>query len=245
MKRTKIDYSKVLKLLDDGLNYEKIGQILNVKPGSISSYMVKHYGKVKRGNKLIELTSIQKELIFGSLLGDGHLNLSLKTPNPNYREEHSIKQYDYLKYKFSILKNLIVYSEVKIYNRFDDRFKIKNYQSCFILTQNNPCFIEFHKMFYKGKKKVIPQDLSLLTPLAIAIWFMDDGQKFQCGYGICTNSFELNDIQRICNYLKEKYNIYTTINKKKAIYIKACSKIDFTNLIKPYILPSLEYKLIK
>ena len=74
---------------------------------------------------------------------------------------------------------------------------------------------------------------------------LDDGQKFQCGYGICTNSFELNDIQRICNYLKEKYNIYTTINKKKAIYIKACSKIDFTNLIKPYILPSLEYKLIK
>ena len=72
---------------------------------------------------------------------------------------------------------------------------------------------------------------------------MDDGLKSPHGYFLCTNNFELQDIKRICKELKTKYNIFTSINSKKQIYIKACSKNDFTNLIKKFIIPSMDYKL--
>lgn len=243
IRKTKVDYVKVEKLLDEGFNYTEIGKILNVKSGTINCYMLKRKGKVITGNKPIIISKEQQEIIFGSLLGDMHCGKQLKSKNPNFKLEHGIGQLEYLKHKCVLLNDLLTTNEVQIYKRYDDRFKIKNYNACYIQSKANPELELFYKMFYKNKLKHIPEDLTLLTPLAIAIWFMDDGQKFQCGYGICTNSFKINDIQRLCDYLKSKYNIYTTINKKNAIYIKACSKNDFTKLIKEYIIPSMEYKL--
>ena len=35
---------------------------------------------------------------------------------------------------------------------------------------------EVRKSFYVNRRKVIPEDLGL-TPLAMAVWFMDDGSR--------------------------------------------------------------------
>ena len=244
-RKTKVDYDIVYDLLNKGYNYTEIGKIMGVKPVTINCYVLKRKGKLITGNKPIKLTQKQKEVVFGSLLGDMYCGKLKNSKNPSFKIEHSIKQLNYLKYKLNILSNLLTDSEIKIYNRLDKRFKNPNYKSCYIQSKANPELFYFYNLFYKNKVKRIPEDLTLLTPLAIAIWFMDDGLKLECGYGISTNSFSLEDVTRICQYLKNTYGLEYSITKKNTIYIKANSRKKFTNLIKKYIDSSMLYKLHK
>ena len=55
-----------------------------------------------------------------------------------------------------------------------------------------------HDMFYKNINnkfvKIIPLDLeNYLSPLALAIWFMDDGSKIHNTVRISTNNFNYNE----------------------------------------------------
>ena len=51
-------------------------------------------------------------------------------------------------------------------------------------------------MFYKNGKKYINKEVGkYLTPLALAIWVMDDGGWAQPGVRLATNSFKLEEIQ--------------------------------------------------
>ena len=72
---------------------------------------------------------------------------------------------------------------------------------------------------------------------------MDDGSKQSSGYQLCTMGFSESDLLLIQEFFKEKFDIDTTIFKNKSIYIVSKSKEKFENLIKPYIIPSMLYKL--
>lgn len=112
-----------------------------------------------------------------------------------------------------------------------------------------------HDMFYQMDKtrtklvKIIPQNIGdYLTPLALAVWFMDDGSKLKQGARLATNSFTLEEIHRLCQILNQKYNIIATankggVNKGYIIYINVCSMPIFVELVKPYVVKSLSYKL--
>jgi hypothetical protein len=54
-------------------------------------------------------------------------------------------------------------------------------------------------MLITKKKEIIPNNLDMyLTPLALAIWFMDDGSKSGKGAKIATNCFLLDDFKFLC-----------------------------------------------
>lgn len=77
---------------------------------------------------------------------------------------------------------------------------------------------------------------------------MNDGAKLNKGARFTTNCFTLEEVNLFCNVLKNRYNIIATLNKggkdkSHIIYIHINSMKLFTNLIKPYLLPSLYYKL--
>jgi hypothetical protein len=77
---------------------------------------------------------------------------------------------------------------------------------------------------------------------------MDDGSSLGKGVRIATNCFTLEEVNFLCNVLKSKYNIIATPNKcgkdkGHIIYIHVNSMKIFTNIVKPYLLPSLYYKL--
>jgi hypothetical protein len=98
--------------------------------------------------------------------------------------------------------------------------------------------------------KILPSNLEdYLTPLALAIWFMDDGSRLKHGgLRIATNNFTKKEVESLCVILKLKYNLICSIhsaglNKGFILYINKQSKTEFIKLVKPYILPSLIYKL--
>jgi len=104
-------------------------------------------------------------------------------------------------------------------------------------------------MFYIKKKKVIKKEIeSYITPLSLAVWFMDDGSKLGSTVRIATNNFETHETQNLCNILKKKYDLNCSVQKaggcytNSILYIKKNSLKTFYNLVKPYMVGSMLYK---
>lgn len=102
-------------------------------------------------------------------------------------------------------------------------------------------------MFYRNNKKIIPENLKdYLTPLSFATWYLDSSYKLPKS-DLSSFNIKNKDIKYISEIFKDKYNINTTIQlegkDKVTFYIKNSSNNEFNNVVKPYILPSLQYKL--
>jgi ubiquinol-cytochrome c reductase cytochrome b subunit len=77
---------------------------------------------------------------------------------------------------------------------------------------------------------------------------MDDGAKVAQGLKFCTNSFSYNDCLLLIKALNNNFNIKASIQStgKKdqyIIYILKESMIDLKNIVSPYIVPEMRYKL--
>ena len=106
---------------------------------------------------------------------------------------------------------------------------------------------ELYNLFYFNKIKTVPTDLSLLTPIALAHWIMQNGSRGTSrGLYICTDSFTQSEVQRLVDYLTDRYKIRCTIHKingRYRIYILAKSVQVVVDLILPYMHETMLYKL--
>ena len=79
---------------------------------------------------------------------------------------------------------------------------------------------------------------------------MDDGSLYKNkGLKFNNNSFTLKEIKFLQNILLEKYNLESTIHKtgninQYNIYILRSSLNNLINIVKPYIHPTMMYKII-
>ncbi len=244
--RKTINYEDVVVLLQQGKTYQEIADILNFTRNSIGRFCRKHFNLLqdrgKSTRQSLEITQQQKEILFGGLLGD----TCLVPHNKTFRgsENHSTKQEDYCKYKYNLLQPLVGkfrYTIVKLHN--------KEYTQCAFTIRPNIQLENLYDIFYKNFncKKDVPHNLSLLTPLAISIWFMDDGFLVDNGHsqtlGFSTCSFSLEGLQRLQLFLKNTYNIETIIRKNFYLVVRKSSAITLKRLIEPYIIDTMKYKL--
>ena len=194
-------------------------------------------------------------IIIGSLLGDGHLEKRNRGIGTRIKFEQSNKNVEYLMWFHSYLSTRGYCNTDK--PKLKTRIR-KNGEIYFHYSLNSYTFSSLnwiHDMFYKpigaeGKYvKIIPQNIEkYLNPIALAIWFMDDGSKLKKGAKIATNCFTYKELLQLCEILKNKFNLTVTIhsggkNKGYTLYISSLSMTTFSNIIKPYVLPSLYYKL--
>ena len=189
-------------------------------------------------------------VIIGSLLGDGYAN---KRSGEGVRicYRHSIKHKEYLFWLYTFFFNRGYTSNLqpRQYTRTIKSKEGKVYYGYEFNTFTFRSFSLIHKMFYKNGKKVIPLNIyEYLTPLALAVWIMDDGCWVSSGVRIATNSFKLEEVEILNNVLKSKYNLETTIQNiwlqnQYSIYIKKESVNNLRNIVGPYIHSSMLYKL--
>ena len=88
----------------------------------------------------------------------------------------------------------------------------------------------------------------MVSPLSLAIWFMDDGYKRNdCNaFRLNTDLFTYDEQKLLVSCLKENFGIGSTIHKKGKtfnIYIPERSSRKFCEIVKPHILDSLLYKV--
>ena len=113
---------------------------------------------------------------------------------------------------------------------------------------SHPFLIQLRELFYNGQKKVIPKKFleSNFDPFAFSIWIMDDGAADWNQLRINTQSFTLAENLWLIKFLQAKFGIVAKINKDKGKYrlrISAQSMKILRNLVLPYIIPSMLYKL--
>lgn len=84
--------------------------------------------------------------------------------------------------------------------------------------------------------------MNFITPLSIAVWYMDDGcyQKFDCT--ISSESFDLESREQLINKLSS-LGIEAIPRGKGKIRIKNSNLNKFFELVRPYIHQSMLYKL--
>jgi hypothetical protein len=104
-------------------------------------------------------------------------------------------------------------------------------------------------MFYRKGKKIISSKLeNYITPLALAVWIMDDGGWANPGVRISTYNFNIYEIEFLVSILKNLYNLDCTIQILKngtqsSIYIKKESVSKLVKIVLPYMHSSMYHKL--
>jgi hypothetical protein len=197
-----------------------------------------------------DFTQRQKEIVFGTLLGDGYLRpTNGNSQNCSYALSccHGEKQLEYLKWKFSEFADFVTTKDFRSDNR-EFHGNAPTYQ---FSTVSHPFLKEAHDICYwnNGKKDISLQWLEQLTPLSIAVWYMDDGSLNKRYHTIvlCTNSFSLAGQQLAIDYLKDRFDISAVLeprrNQQTVIRINASQSRKFMDLVGPHIPSCMSYKL--
>lgn len=245
----KIDQKQFEQLWKDGKSDKEIADFFKVKESSIRTFRTKgeNAGKFNRKQWFSQeehhLSELQKQFIYGSMLGDLNIRIPKEGKNAIITIVHSTKQKELFMKKVEILGEFMgSYKE----SSYLDKRTGNTYYTLRGSSKTHPELNNIYYLFYPNNKKIITQKLLNLinNPIALAFWFMDDGTNRG---NFATNCFDESEVNLLIDWMKNKWNIICTKQKNKenfVIHISAKSRLDFEKLIFPYMVPSMYYKLI-
>jgi len=195
---------------------------------------------------MIALSKEQKSILFGTILGDGFLQKTGEK-NARLRLEHGWEQKEYLFWKIEKLSSLFQgkakYLE-RIHPISKQKYKYWRHQS-----QSTPYLGKLRKIFYPDEKKEIPEELEkYVSPLMLAVWYMDDGYYYQrdrCSY-LYLGNVSLKEAKIVSSVFLGEFNIATQVLQKKkgyAVYFSPKEAQKLKTIIKGHILSQFNYKL--
>lgn len=201
----------------------------------------------------IHMNQIERNIIVGSLLGDGSLALYGRSKNAHYREHGGQTQIEYRRWKAEKLNNV--------------GFKFnENYKYGKLYSISHPIYTELYNLFYiNGIKTITKENISLLDhPIGLACLYMDDGSLVMNTSSkakgevyifpqilLYTLSFSLKENMILQNHIKNQFNIHFDIKKRSdgKNYILHISKrnelMKFIEIVRPYVdeIDCMKYKV--
>ena len=197
------------------------------------------------------LSDFQWEVLMGGLMGDGALSPSRSGHGARFRFGHGAKQAAYADWKASLFANIGTSRST------NDRGAV------FHDLPPLPELGELRAAVYIGGKKVLSEEyLKALTPLALAVWYMDDGgftlrskglqQRTQGGSGrseICVEAMEPGTRVRLCDHLAHTWGIEAKLIAsgragKAVLQFPTAETRKLHALVAPFVHPSMQYKLL-
>lgn len=214
----------------------------------------------------MKFTEIDKAIVIGLLLGDGYIN-----DKGRIEIEHCIKQKDYCIYKAKLLHSVCGGKDINVHEYQRTRSTLRDgrqWKSNTFTTVSfkkwSKHFIYFRNLLYRnGRKEITQEVLNLLSPLSIALWWLDDGSLVRKrqrdgnlgSYGLMLYTYlpkEQNEL--IQKYFLERYgvkwNVVPANIHKDNQYMLRCGQTEgrkFLNIIRNIVLekvPSMQYKVI-
>ena len=187
-----------------------------------------------------------RDLLISMAIGDG----TVKTSG-HLVVKHCVRQKEYLEWKITQLKNCGVNCTLPYYvsNNGYGAYEFRTYNSKFLKT--------LRKVLYNPKKRLTRKLLNRLTPLGIAIWYMDDGSisNYKDSGGTIKSSIltistclTKEENQVIIDYFQEVWGIRFGQRKMKNSFALCCRTKEarkFLKVIEPYVLQveCMKYKL--
>lgn len=202
--------------------------------------------------KSLKLSERQRDILVGILLGDGHLETKNNGRTYRLKIEHTSKQSAYVNWLYNEFKQW-VNTPPKTRSRFTQLRSVSGiYERMWFNTLSSGSLRFYAQQFYKERVKVVPAQIKKwLSPLALAVWYMDDGSIKSHAHKtvlLNTHSFSKEDIKRLQHALEDRYKIKSKMRKQKEgyqIYLLSETIDLFLSLIEPYIIPSMRYKIPK
>src|SRR5579859_1769422 len=195
----------------------------------------------------------QVQVILGSLMGDGALSPNLRgRSGTRFRMGHGAEQAAYLDWKMSLLDNI-------------PHTRTSNAKGAIFADFTPlPELGELREIVYfgDGKKHLTWDYLKSLTPLALAVWYMDDScftvrskgvqERTRGGTGpieICVEAISPGSRDRLVGYLRDAYRLDVKLisrgaRKMSVLQFTTAASEDFQKLVAPYVHPSMDYKLL-
>lgn len=199
--------------------------------------------EIRNLKKRLSLSAFQKEVLIGCLLGDAHLENNWSKTNYRLKISQCKRQEEYVDWKYQIFKDWVLTVPKLHVSTNSMRFT----------TVSHTDLSDFHHIFYEEKKKIVPKDMEkFLSPLTLAVWFMDDGNAVRkkdghvYAYNLNTQSFSFQEHLVLIDVLKKNFNVDSSINKNNGsyrLYIGVHAKDNFLDTITNFVIPSMRYKL--
>ena len=183
----------------------------------------------------------------GCILGDGSISKRQGRVTPYYRESHSLEQLPYLEWKRTFVGKVV---PCKTYEIFDKKLG-KNF---YMFESRASKELE---AIYQLSQAPVFDILNQLTPLGLAVWFMDDGTiyngknkntKAYATFNITlgTYRFDYEEHVIIQKWFNDTFGFDAKIAKKRTdtynIRFTVKDSTAFLQMTKPYAHPALLYK---
>jgi recombination protein RecA len=211
-------------------------------------------GELAAGDQVMQalphrLSDLQWEVLLGGLMGDSALSPTRSGHGARLRFGHGARQAAYADWKASLFANLNM-------SRSTNAAGV-----VFHDLQPLPELAELRQAVYVGGGKVFGHDyLKRLTPLSLAIWYMDDGsfslrakglqERTRDGSGrsdICIEAMEPTTRARLVDYLADTWRIRAKPVRRAGKAVLVFPKDETAKLhalIAPFVHPSMQYKLL-
>jgi recombination protein RecA len=269
----KIVPKKVVNWFDNGVT-EQFLQITVARPGGngrsqmgvTANHQIRTPGGWREAGELIpgdrvmlaqphRLSDQQWQVVLGGLMGDGALSPSriAGSLGTRFRMGHGAKQVEYLNWKASLFGNI---------------------GQCRTTSAKGAGFVDLtplpelapvrEAVYWGDARKHLSYDyLKALTPLALAIWYMDDGsyanrskglqERTKDGSGrseICVQGMSPGSQQRLVDHLAGAFDLHPSLSlrgtRQQAVLSFAKDETAKLHaLIAPYVHPSMQYKLLE
>lgn len=225
--------------------------------GKSEEYMKAYYSRLQENRRLkleesykdYNMTKIERNIIIGSLLGDGTLSRYGRSRNACYRENTGSQQISYRKWKADKLSSL--------------DFKINNRGG--IYSPSHPLYSELYELFYPENVKIIPIDgLKMLNhPIGLACLYMDDGSLVINNYKktnnitlfpqitLASQSFSYEENIMLADHIYDSFGIKFKLSKirdgsKYMLKVNERNEVyKLLDIVSPYVseISEMKYKI--
>ncbi len=196
----------------------------------------------------VDLNTYERNIIIGSILGDGNLTFAQRSRNAYYREHFCAQQKEYREWKMRKITSL--------------SFRIEKERN--LKSPSHPVFTELYSLFYINRIKTITEvNIKLLDhPVGLACLYLDDGTLMISkttknnniyitpAVGLTTLCFSKEECEILKEHLNKQFNTKFKIachpdGKGNTLRInKVMDVYEFYELISPYCdeITCLNYK---
>lgn len=201
-------------------------------------------------------------VIVGNLLGDAYIEHRNNSTRIILHLGSRNREYIAWLHEFYYSRGYCSNNPLKVLTQIGKGGKV--YFSTKIRTYSFQSFNWLFELFTQSQKsrKRVPDCIeNLLTPLALAVWIMDDGTRSGSGLLLCTDGFLKKEVEMLQKALSSRYEMETTIRFSPAstkeklklqgsqdharyrIYIPKSNIKKLREIVTPWIHPSMMYKI--
>lgn len=205
-----------------------------------------HSRAIEKYKTKLKLTSEQREVLVGLLLGDAHLETRNGGSTYRLKIEQSVKHREYVQHLYKLFDEWVRTPPKAKKSSGSDAYR----DNWAFQTLSHGAFRFYGHQFYRDGEKRVPKLIHRwLTPRGLSYWYMDDGSiksKESKGVIFNTQGFRKSETEILAEVVGSKFGLETSIRRQREgfqIYVSGASYENFVDLVDDHIIDEMRYKI--